>query len=311
MAGRLDSVLAGLDPALSRSAAGRLARAGLVTVNGRPERPSARIGEGDLLEYEPPERLDLAPEAEAIPLDVLYEDQDLVVIDKAAGMVVHPAPGNWTGTLVHALLGRGGNWSASGGAARPGIVHRLDKGTSGLMLAARNDQAHRALAAQLAARTLSRSYLAIVEGEIRTPAGILEGPIGRDPGNRLRMAVVQGGRPARTRYTVVERRAGHTLVRCDLESGRTHQVRVHLASLGHPVAGDELYGRRAARSRPGKGSGQARAGAPDRPLLHAWRLRFRHPRTGAEVSFEAEPPADFQRFWKSLDGGEPGSSSSP
>jgi 23S rRNA pseudouridine1911/1915/1917 synthase len=125
------------------------------------------------------------------------------------------------------------------------------------------------------------------------------------------MAVVEGGRPARTRYTVVERRGGHTLVRCDLESGRTHQVRVHLASLGHPVAGDELYGRRAARSGPGKESAQARAGAPDRPLLHAWRLRFHHPRTEAEMSFEAEPPADFQRFWESLAGGEPGRSARP
>jgi 23S rRNA pseudouridine1911/1915/1917 synthase len=285
---------------LSRSAAARLARAGLVTVNGRPERPSAEIREGDLVAYEAPEPVTVAPQPEAIPLQVLYEDQDLVVIDKAAGMVVHPAPGNWSGTLVHALLGRGGSWSASAGAARPGIVHRLDKGTSGLMLAARSERAHRSLTAQLAARTLKRSYLAIVRGDVRRPAGILEGPIARDPRNRRRMAVVEGGRAARTRYTVVERRGGHTLVRCDLETGRTHQVRVHLASLGHPVAGDELYGRRrppsGERSRPA-GGGPAE---PARPLLHAWRLSFRHPVTGAEMSFETPPPADFQEFWEAL-----------
>jgi 23S rRNA pseudouridine1911/1915/1917 synthase len=255
-----------------------------------------------VVEYEVPEPVNLAPQPEAIPLHVLYEDEDLVVIDKAAGMVVHPAPGNWSGTLVHALLGRGGGWSTSGGAARPGIVHRLDKGTSGLMLAARSEGAHRSLTAQLAARTLKRSYLAIVEGVVRADAGILEGPIARDPKNRLRMAVVEGGRPARTRYAVVERRAGHTLVRCDLETGRTHQIRVHLASLGHPVAGDDLYGRRRAPS----GAGRSRpapehADEPARPLLHAWRLSFRHPGTGAEMSFEAPPPADFQGFWEALE----------
>jgi 23S rRNA pseudouridine1911/1915/1917 synthase len=287
---------------LSRSAAARLARAGLVTVNGRAQRPSASIQEDDLVEYEAPEPVTMAPQPEAIPLRVLYEDEDLLVIDKAAGMVVHPAPGNWSGTLVHALLGRGGSWPASAGAARPGIVHRLDKGTSGLMLAARSERAHRSLTAQLGSRTLERSYLAIVQGEVRGADGILEGPIARDPRNRLRMAVVEGGRPARTRYAVVERRAGHTLVRCDLETGRTHQVRVHLASLGHPVAGDELYGARRAPS----GAGRARpAGGhpagPARPLLHAWRLSFRHPDSGAEMSFETPPPADFQDFWEALE----------
>ena len=286
--GRVDRVLAAMDADLSRSAAARLPRAGLVSVNGRPARPSQEVVEGDLLEYERPPAVELAPEPEAIPLRVVYEDADLVVIDKAAGMVVHPAPGHRSGTLVHALLGRGGEWSASGGAARPGVVHRLDKGASGLMLAARNDVAHRQLAAQLADRTLGRTYLAVVRGRLHSDAGVLEGPIGRDPGNRLRMAVVEGGRPARTRYEVVERRAGHTLVRCELESGRTHQVRVHLASFGHPVVGDELYARGAV------------AGEPERPLLHAWRLRFRHPRTGVEMSFTSDPPDDFRSFWESL-----------
>ena len=279
-------MLAALDASLSRSAAGRLARAGLVTVNGRRASPADAVGEGDRIEYGVPEPTPLEPVGEAIALPVLYEDQDFVVVDKPAGMVVHPAVGHRSGTLVHALLGRGGEWSTAGGAGRPGIVHRLDRGTSGLILAARNDQAHRALAAQLADRTLSRTYLAIVEGGL-SGAGVLDGPIGRDPANRLRMAVVEGGRAARTRYEAVERRGGHTLVRCELETGRTHQVRVHLAALGHPVAGDDLYGRR-------------RPDDPARPLLHAWRLRLRHPRTGEQMSFESPLPADFQAFWRSL-----------
>ncbi|MGH2928841.1 MAG: RluA family pseudouridine synthase, partial [Solirubrobacteraceae bacterium] len=191
----------------------------------------------------------------------------LVVVDKPAGMVVHPAIGHPTGTLAQALLGLGGTWSTAGGPARPGIVHRLDKGTSGLIIAARSDVAHRALAAQLADRTLSRTYLAIARGGIQEPEALLDGPIARHPRERLRMAVVEGGRPARTRYRVLERRGGHTLVQCDLETGRTHQIRVHLAALGHPIAGDALYAK-------------PRAGDPARPMLHAWRLRFTHPRTG-------------------------------
>jgi len=245
------------------------------------------VREGDLVEYEPPETERLEPDAEAIPLKVLYDDGDVVVVDKPAGMVVHPSRGHATGTLVHALLGLGGDWSALGGAARPGIVHRLDRGTSGLILAARNDVMHRALAGQLASRTLTRTYLAIARGGIRGEGGVTEGSIGRDPRNRLRMAVVEAGRPARTRFQVVERRGGHTLVRCDLETGRTHQIRVHLAALGHPIAGDELY----ARPRPGD---------PERPMLHAWRLVFHHPGTGTEMSFEVPPPADFTAFWEGL-----------
>ena len=218
---------------------------------------------------------------------LVYQDADLVVVDKPAGMVVHPAPGHHSGTLVNALLGLGGSWSAAGGEERPGIVHRLDKGTSGLIVAARDDTAHRSLAAQLGERTLSRTYLAIVRGVVKTSAGELEGPIGRHPKERKRMAVVKGGRYARTRYQVVERKRAYTLVRCDLDTGRTHQIRVHLAAFGHPVAGDRDYGGR-------------HAGEPSRPMLHAWRLRLRHPRTGKEMSFEAPPPPDFDDFWCSL-----------
>jgi 23S rRNA pseudouridine1911/1915/1917 synthase len=258
-----------------------------VRVNGETAAPSDRVSAGDVVELEIPEAYAVAPSAEAIPLEVVYEDADLLVINKPPGMVVHPAPGHDSGTLVHALLGRGGTWSVTGGATRPGIVHRLDKGTSGLIVVARNDVSHRVLSSQLSDRTLSRTYLAIVRGHVRSAAGELEGPIGRHPRDRKRMAVVAGGRFARTRYEVVERRRGHTLVRCDLDTGRTHQIRVHLAALGHPVAGDSEYGGRRADDLP-------------RLMLHAWRLRLRHPRTREEMSFEVPPPADFEAFWSSL-----------
>ncbi len=241
---------------------------------------------GDVVEFEIPEAYFVVAGAEEIPLDVVYEDEDIAVVNKPAGMVVHPAPGHHTGTLVHALLGRGGAWSAVGGAARPGVVHRLDKGTSGLIVVARNDVSHRALSGQLKDRSLSRTYLAIAQGRIKDDAGELEGPIGRHPRERKRMAVVAGGRFARTGYQVVERKRTHTLLRCDLDTGRTHQIRVHLAALGHPVAGDIEYG--------GQEQGLGR------PMLHAWRLRLRHPRTGAEMIFEAAPPEDFTAFWDSL-----------
>lgn len=285
---RLDRFLVAADPALSRSGATALVRRGLVLLNGRTARPAEQVRPGDSVEYFLPPAAMAAPEAEAIELKVVYEDLDLVVIDKPAGMVVHPAAGHNSGTLVNALLGLGGTWSSAGGTARPGIVHRLDRGTSGLILAARNNQAHRALAAQLADRSLSRVYLAIARGEVKLPAGVLEGAIGRDPRDRRRMAVVAGGgRDARTRYQVLETRAGHSLLRCELETGRTHQIRVHLAAFGHPLAGDAQY----ARSRPGDAQ---------RPMLHAHKLRFLHPATGRQMSFEAAPPPDFTTFWESL-----------
>ena len=264
--------------------AANLIRAGSVRVNGKIARASERVAIGDVIEYTVPGARPAAKAfAEEIPLEVVFEDADLVVVNKPAGMVVHPAPGHPSGTLVHALLGRGGEWSTSGGEVRPGIVHRLDKGTSGLIVAARNDVAHRALAAQLRDRSLSRTYLAVARGRVKDDAGELEGPIGRHPRERKRMAVVAGGRYARTRYRVVERKRTHTLLRCELDTGRTHQIRVHLAAMGHPVAGDAEYG----GGEPGA----------HRPMLHAWRLRLRHPRTGVEMSFEAPPPQDFDDFW--------------
>ena len=258
-----------------------------MAVNGRPAQPADHVAPGDVIELEAPAPDAPGAAAEAIHLEVVFEDDDFVVVNKPAGLVVHPAPGHHSGTLVNALLGLGGTWSQAGGEERPGIVHRLDKGTSGLIVAARNDAAHRALAAQLSDRTLSRTYQAIARGVVRSDAGELEGPIGRHPKERKRMAVVRGGRFARTRYQVLERRRTHTLLRCDLDTGRTHQIRVHLASLGHPLAGDAVYG-------------SGGPGEPSRPMLHAWRLRLRHPRTGADVSFEAPPPEDFQAFWASL-----------
>jgi 23S rRNA pseudouridine1911/1915/1917 synthase len=272
-------------PGLSRSAAGRMIRSGAVRVNGKRARPAEQVAENDVVEFELPAPVLLQPRPEAIPLEVVYEDSDLVVVVKPAGMVVHPAAGHHTGTLVHALLGLGGSWATAGGEIRPGLVHRLDKDTSGLLVAARTDSAQRALSAQLADRSLSRTYQAIAVGHLAHRSGVLEGPIGRHPRDRKRMAVVAGGRPARTRYEVLEELRGHTLLRLELESGRTHQVRVHLAALGHPVAGDRVYG--GGREAP-------------RPMLHAWRLRLVHPRTGAETSFEAPPPADFAAFLDSL-----------
>jgi len=282
---RLDRFPAEHAPELSRSAAARLIKGHLVLLNGRPADPADRVAAGDVVDFEIPPAYVVDAAAEQIPLDVLYEDEDIAVIDKPAGMVVHPAPGHYTGTLVHALLGRGGAWSAIGGVSRPGVVHRLDKGTSGLIVVARNDASHRALSSQLKDRSLSRTYLSIVQGRVKADSGELEGPIGRHPRERKRMAVVAGGRFARTRYQVVERRRTHTLLRCDLDTGRTHQIRVHLAALGHPVAGDGEYG--------------GREEGLERPMLHAWRMRLRHPRTGAEMTFEAPPPQDFQAFWAS------------
>lgn len=253
-------------------------------LNGKAGRASDRVAKGDVVEYALPDARPAAKAfAQKIALDVVYEDQDLVVVNKAAGMVVHPAPGHDEGTLVNALLGLGGEWSTTGGETRPGIVHRLDVGTSGLIVAARNNAAHRGLAAQLRDRTLSRTYLAIVRGRVKDDAGELEGPIGRHPRERKRMAVVEGGRFARTRYQVVERKRTHTLLRCELDTGRTHQIRVHLAAFGHPVAGDDDYG--------------GREGGARRPMLHAWRLRMHQPRTGEELMFEAPPPEDFNLFW--------------
>jgi 23S rRNA pseudouridine1911/1915/1917 synthase len=219
-----------------------------------------------------------AVEPEALPLRIVYEDADLLVVDKPAGMTVHPAPGHSRHTLVNALLAHCGDLSGVGGVLRPGIVHRLDKDTSGLLLVAKNDRAHAGLSRQLKERTVEKRYLALVRGRIEQPEGVIEGAVGRDPRNRKRMAIVEGGRPARTAYHVREYVDGMTLVEVAPSTGRTHQIRVHFAAAGHPIVGDALYGKPSA--------------LVGRQFLHAHRLAFRHPGDGRAVEFESSLPAD-------------------
>jgi 23S rRNA pseudouridine1911/1915/1917 synthase len=267
----------------SRSAARALIDAGRVRVDGRPGRPGQRVDAGALVEV-----LDLptppasAPEAaEAPELRIVHEDEWLAVVDKPAGLVVHPAPGHPAGTLADALRHRGDIWSTVGGDDRPGIVHRLDRFTSGLLVVAKSEAAHRALSAQLAARTLGRSYWTMVWGSVGEASGEIDAPIGRDPRHRQRMAVVDGGRAAHTDFLVAERLPQATVLDVSLRSGRTHQIRVHLAWVGRPVVGDPLYGR---RDDPHRG----------RPALHARRLRLVHPADGVERVFESPLPDDLE-----------------
>jgi 23S rRNA pseudouridine1911/1915/1917 synthase len=283
---RLDQYLAGLLAGQSRSQVQRLIAQGHVRVNDGPARASDRLRSGDRLSWELPAPAPTRLEAESMDLRVLYEDEDLVVIDKPAGLVVHPGPGHPTGTLVHGLLGRGPGWSTIGGTERPGIVHRLDRDTSGLMVVARNDEAHRELARQLERRVMTRRYRAIVVGEVADPAARIEARIGRDPKNRQRMAVVADGRDAITEFRRLGVAGGHSLLEVRLGTGRTHQIRVHLAYIHHPVLGDPVYGRRSA--------------IIPRPALHAESLRLRHPRTGKTMTWQTPPPADFEAAWHSL-----------
>lgn len=283
---RIDALLAAEIDGLTRSQAARLIETGNVTLNGRPVKKNHKTSPGEVFvaELPEPEKSELLPED--IPLDVVYEDRDLIVVNKPKGMVVHPAPGHSAGTLVNALLRHcGDTLSGVGGEKRPGIVHRIDKDTSGLIIAAKNDSAHRALAAQLADRTLSRTYEAVVLGRIREDSGVIDAPIGRHPTDRKRMAVTdKNSRNAVTRYEVLARYRGYTHVRCHLETGRTHQIRVHMAHIGHPVAGDEVYCKKTA---PKGLEGQC---------LHARELRFVHPRTGVEMALETPLPGYFVDF---------------
>jgi len=283
---RLDQYLAGLLAGESRSQVQRLIAQGHVRLNDRPARPGSRLRVGDQLSWELPAPAPSRLVAEPMDLRILYEDEDLVVIDKPAGLVVHPGPGHSTGTLVHGLLGRGPTWSTVGGTERPGIVHRLDRDTSGLMVVARNDAAHRDLARQLQRRVMTRRYRAIVVGEVADLAARIEAPIGRDRKNRQRMAVVAGGREAITEFRRLALAGGHSLLDVSLGTGRTHQIRVHLAYIKHPVLGDPVYGRRS----PLIG----------RPALHAQALTLRHPRTGKTMTWESPPPEDFELAWNSL-----------
>lgn len=270
---RIDALLPRIMPELTRSAAQKLIEGGAVTVNGSPVRKNYRSSPGDTVSVVLPEPEPVELLAQDIPLDVVYEDDDLIVVNKPRGMVVHPAPGHPDGTLVNALLYHcGGSLSGIGGARRPGIVHRIDMDTSGLIIAAKNDFAHQGLSAQLSDHSLARTYEAVVYGRIKDDEGVIDAPIGRHPTDRKRMAVTEkNSRPAVTHYRVVTRYRGFSHVRCMLETGRTHQIRVHMEKIGHPLLGDMIYGKKCAF----KGlEGQC---------LHARELRFVHPRTGQPV----------------------------
>jgi 23S rRNA pseudouridine1911/1915/1917 synthase len=283
---RLDLFLAKELPGYSRSRLQQLIRSGLIRLNGAITRPRHLIRAGDKIELtEPPlEQIDNQPEP--IPLDVLFEDNDLIVIDKPAGLVVHPGAGHRRHTLVNALLSHCEILSGIGGKERPGIVHRLDKETSGCLVVAKNDQAHRDLSRQFAERVVEKVYLALVTGKLRKTTGVIEEKIGRHPVHRQRMTVTSSrGRSAKTEYRVVRSEDQASLVECRLHSGRTHQIRVHLHHLGHPVLGDKVYAARSAKHFP-------------RHMLHAWKLGFRHPGTGAWKSFRAPLPHDFATVMK-------------
>lgn len=289
---RLDRALAVLLPELSRSALARLIEEGRVTVAGRlVTKASARVATGDALAVEIPPPLPSTLASQDLPITILYEDELLVVIDKPAGQVVHPAAGHADETLVNALLFHIRDLSGIGGELRPGIVHRLDKDTSGVMVIAKNDEAHRKLTAAWPTEAVRKEYLAVVYGTPPNSRGTIDAPIGRDPGDRKRMGIVAGGRRAVTDYEIVKPLRHSSLLRCFLHTGRTHQIRVHLKSLGYPIIGDPLY------------SGPQWRGIPDKKLqkaikemtrqaLHASRLTIPHPRTGQSMTFEAPMPAD-------------------
>ena len=288
---RADALLCRLVPDLTRSAAQKLLERGAVTSAGRPVRKNDRPAPGDVLEVvlPDPEPIDVRPQD--IPLDVVYEDGDVIVVNKPVGLVVHPAPGHPDGTLVNALLYHcGESLSGINGELRPGIVHRIDRDTSGLIIAAKNDRAHLALAAQLQDHSLARTYEAVAVGNLREDSGTVDAPIGRHPVDRKKMAVDRkNGREAITHWTVLARYPGYTHVECRLETGRTHQIRVHLASIGHPLLGDTVYG--AKKPVPGL-AGQC---------LHARRLRFVHPATGETVELECPLPDWFQEVLRKID----------
>ena len=286
---RLDAFLASSLDELTRSQATRLIESGAVTVNGRAASKSCRLAGGEDVAVTLPAPEPVEAVAQDIPLDVVYEDADVIVVNKPSGMVVHPAPGHADGTLVNALLYHcAGSLSGVGGALRPGIVHRIDRDTSGLIIAAKNDAAHQFLSAQLADHTLARTYECIVVGTLREESGMVDAPIARHPTDRKRMAVVQGGRPAVTHWEVIARYPGFTHVRCRLETGRTHQIRVHMAYLGHPILGDTVYG---AKKEVAGLTGQC---------LHAVGLRFLHPRTHEAVELSCPLPEEFTEMLRKI-----------
>lgn len=285
---RLDKVVVALVPQLTRAAAQRLIKGGEVTVNGRAAKPGYRVQAGETVSVRIPPQPPTLVLPEAMSLDIVYEDEALLVVNKPAGLVVHPAPGHSGGTLVNGLLAYCPQIAEVGGPERAGIVHRLDKDTSGLIVVAKDEATHAALQRQFKRRGVSKTYLALVEGQVQPPEGIIEAPIGRDRVRRKRMMVTPSGRQARTTYRVLEYFADHTLLEVQPVTGRTHQIRVHLAWLGYPVVGDDVYGYRRQRLLQG------------RHFLHAARLRFTHPLTGEEMALEAPLPPELADVLKRL-----------
>lgn len=284
---RLDSFVAE-NTEFTRSAAQRLIESGAVLVDGAVKKTKYAVRAGETVTVDPPEPEPASAEPENIPIDIVYQDEDIAVINKPVGMVVHPAAGNPSGTLVNALMYHLKDLSGIGGEIRPGIVHRIDKNTSGLLVVAKNDEAHNFLANEMKTHAVSRVYYALVEGNIREDSGTVDAPIARHKTDRKRMAVVQGGRNALTHWRVEERFLSRTLLRVELETGRTHQIRVHMAYIRHPIVGDDVYG--SGKNELGF-SGQA---------LHAAELRLTHPRTGESMTFYAPLPETFQKALEKL-----------
>jgi 23S rRNA pseudouridine1911/1915/1917 synthase len=272
----------------SRSYMQGLIEEGLVKVNGKEVKSNYKVKAGDRISVNIPEPVELDVKAEDIKLDVIYEDSDVIVVNKPQGMVVHPAVGNYSGTLVNALLSHCSDLSGINGVMRPGIVHRIDKDTSGVLVVAKNDNAHSKLSEQLKDHSMTRVYIALVEGRIKNDSGTVDAPLGRHPVDRLRYAVVKEGKRAVTHYEVIERYSNTTLVQCKLETGRTHQIRVHMAYIGHPLVGDPVYG---VKKQKFKLEGQ---------LLHAKILGFYHPTTGEYMEFESPLPEHFNKVLLSL-----------
>ena len=287
---RLDAFLARVAPDMSRSAAQRLIEDGCVTRNGKPAKKNDRLQEGDKVSFEIPEPQEVDIAAKDIPLEIVYEDRDVIVINKPKGLVVHPAAGHQDDTLVNGLLfAKAGELSGINGELRPGIVHRIDKDTSGLLAVAKNDLSHTVLASQLKDHSMARTYEAIVCGNLKEDSGTVDAPIGRHPSDRKKMCVIaRNSKNAVTHWEVVARYRGYTHVRCRLETGRTHQIRVHMAHIGHPILGDTVYGRK----KPELGQ--------DSQCLHAGTLCFAHPRTSQPVVVHAELPEYFQAVLEKL-----------
>ena len=276
---------------ISRSYAVKLIEDGCITLNGNLVTKKTKVSVGDVVAVNLPEPQEIEAQPENIPLDIVYEDDSVIVVNKPQGMVVHPAAGNTTGTLVNGLLYHC-TLSSINGAIRPGIVHRIDKDTSGLLVVAKTNDAHESLSSQLKERKALRKYVCIVHGNIKEDEGTIDKPIGRHPTDRKRMAIIDGGREALTHYKVLERFGAYTYVECTLETGRTHQIRVHMASIGHNIAGDPVYGIKKDRD---NGKGQ---------LLHAKTIGFSHPKTGELMQFSSEPPQEFNAFLNRLRDGQ-------